>query len=338
MTTRLADVQTSVSGSRHRSLCFYFFLDGMNSILENTTGYFGPQSATWQIYREPAFLFGSVRALLLQVAHPAVAEGVARFSNFQQDALARGRRTFLAMTNIYFGDRQTADFTAKKMNAMHRHIRGNFPSEKVGRVVPQPYEANDPALKLWVLATLFDTSILAYETILKPLPLEIKQRFFEESKVTARLMEIPAEIYPADFEAFNLYFQNMLHGGELAIGETGRQLCQSILEHKLAPRRLSRLLAIGFLPPHLVEAFGIKVLPGDQRKFERAIQISRIGYRLTPPPLRYCPAWHQAMRRVALAEKQRPSLLQTMYGWLEKWVDVPLGMPSNRHLKTQTAR
>ncbi|MEM9822996.1 MAG: hypothetical protein AAF985_18090, partial [Bacteroidota bacterium] len=39
-------------------------------------GFFGPDSVTWRIYREPSLLLGGVSALLLQIAHPAVAEGV----------------------------------------------------------------------------------------------------------------------------------------------------------------------------------------------------------------------------------------------------------------------
>ena len=38
-------------------------------------GYFGPHSMTWRLYREPIVIIGGVRALLLQVAHPAGRRG-----------------------------------------------------------------------------------------------------------------------------------------------------------------------------------------------------------------------------------------------------------------------
>ena len=41
-------------------------------------GLFGPESVTWRVNRESVLLLGGGRALLLQVAHPSVAAGVAQ--------------------------------------------------------------------------------------------------------------------------------------------------------------------------------------------------------------------------------------------------------------------
>ena len=293
----------------------------------DSAGFFGPESATWELYREPVFLFGSVRALLLQVAHPAVAEGVARFSNFREDAFGRGKRTFEAMTFLYFGDRQQALDSARKMNAMHRHIQGNYEIMAQGGPATHAYQANDPHLKLWVLATLIDTTILCYETFFKKLLLEEKNRFFEESKIAASLMGIPEDVYPADYESFTSYFQDMLNGGELYVGESGKEICQAVLHHKLAPANLTRLLAVAFLPPQLSDAMGILRKPSDDRRIGNFIKRVRKFYPLIPAPFRYVPAFHQAMGRVAMAENKRPGWVQKWYLWLGRRFSVPLGIP-----------
>ncbi len=46
-----------------------------------------------KISREKVLLFGGGRALLLEVAHPLVAAGVADHSNFREDPFGRLQRT-----------------------------------------------------------------------------------------------------------------------------------------------------------------------------------------------------------------------------------------------------
>jgi uncharacterized protein (DUF2236 family) len=94
--------------------------------LKQTEGYFGPDSATWEVYRESVFLLGGVRALLLQVAHPAIADGVARFSNFQTDAFGRAFRTFLAMGTLYYGNRAQAESVCQRLERIHTSITGSY--------------------------------------------------------------------------------------------------------------------------------------------------------------------------------------------------------------------
>ena len=82
-------------------------------------GLFGPGSMHWKLYRTPGIILGGYRALLLQVAHPAVADGVRQFSDFKNDYLGRAERTFTNMIKIYFGDRQTALGSAKTLHHIH---------------------------------------------------------------------------------------------------------------------------------------------------------------------------------------------------------------------------
>ncbi|MDP9398691.1 MAG: oxygenase MpaB family protein, partial [Actinomycetota bacterium] len=56
-------------------------------------GLFGPASTAWSVLRERVVLLGGPAALLLQVAHPLVAAGVAEHSDFRADPLHRLRAT-----------------------------------------------------------------------------------------------------------------------------------------------------------------------------------------------------------------------------------------------------
>jgi uncharacterized protein (DUF2236 family) len=58
----------------------------MNSQSES---FFPRDSAIWRVDREMALLLGGGRALLMQIAHPKIAAGVADHSRFLNDPLRR---------------------------------------------------------------------------------------------------------------------------------------------------------------------------------------------------------------------------------------------------------
>jgi uncharacterized protein (DUF2236 family) len=287
---------------------------------EPVIGYFGPQSMTWRLYREPLFLLGGVRALLLQVAHPAVADGVARFSNFQQDPYGRGYRTFEAMATIYFGTCAQADATAARLRRMHDGIRGTVNEEA--------YYANQVHLLCWVLSTLTETTLQVYEWLPDDdLPADWREQFYEESKIAAAILGIQKEAYPADLEQFRAYWSDMLHGDTLGSSPTCQAMTAAIVLHPKVPTRLARLLSAGWLPQRLCTRIGLDASPNAEEKLQRFLRKVRWGYRLLPAPLRYNPAWHQAQYRIARAQFQRPGLLGRFYFWLGKKIKIPLGIP-----------
>lgn len=286
--------------------------------LTDALGYFGPDTVTWQLYREPLFVLGGVRALLLQVAHPAVADGVARFSNFQSDPFGRGYRTFAAMATVYFGSRTQAEQTARHLWRIHSAIRGH---------VPAPYTANDPPLLSWVLATLTDTTLQVYEQAqFLRLPPDWPARFCEESRVAARLLGIPEEVYPQDLAAFRTYMQQMLQGDLLGSTPVCREVAQAIVQHPHAPQHLARLMAAGGLPPALCQRLGMAPLPDAEARWQRWQCRFHGAYRLLPKGLRWCPAYHQAQHRIAKAKGNSAAWAGRFYHFLSGKVKVPLGL------------
>jgi len=285
---------------------------------KNAIGYFGPNSITWQLYREQLSIAGGVRALLLQVAHPAVADGVARYSNFKADPFGRGYRTFAAMAMIYFGSKTQAEQTAQRLWRMHSAIKGD---------APNAYSANDPQLLLWVLATLTETTLQVHRRMPLPgLPPDWQTRFYEESKVAAQLLGIPAEVYPPDLQAFEAYFKTMLDGELLGSTDTCRQVAQSIVQHPRAPKKLANLLATGWLPEPLCVRLGIAVSPDADAKLARFLRHYLWVYRLIPKILRWSPSYHQAIYRIAIAQGTRPPWAGRFFNWLGKWMKVPFGL------------
>jgi uncharacterized protein (DUF2236 family) len=293
-------------------------------------GYFGPQSATWQIYRESVFLLGGVRALLLQVAHPAIADGVARFSNFEKDAFGRAFRTFLAMGTLYFGTKTQANSVGDRLFRIHSGITGSYFTREGDAESLREYTANDPDLLLWVHATLVDTSIRIYEATLGKMPPELAAQFYAESRTAAQIMHVPEAHIPKDLEAFQLYFEQVMQNGDLYQSEYGVATGLAILDHKIAPSRAVRWLAAGMLPDYLCPKWCIHKKPTSERKIARFLSVFGFMYRFIPLALRSAPAYHQARYRVAVAEGKRPPLFGRFWWALaSRWKKFPLTIPTD---------
>jgi uncharacterized protein (DUF2236 family) len=288
-------------------------------------GYFGPDTITWQLYREPYPIVGGVRALLLQIAHPAVAQGVAQYSNFQSDPFGRGFRTFQAMANIYFGDRQQAEKTAGRLQKIHSGIKGHYPGAQPASEVA--FVATAPELLLWVLATLTDTTLKVFEGMPIPnLPADWRERFYEESKIAARLMGIPNTVYPADLQAFNVYFDAMLQGDLLGSTPACRAMAQAIVRHPKAPGKWLDRFAAGWMPDALCERLGISTRPDSAQRIAKIMRRARGLFLLIPRPLRYNPAYHQALARMARANGEPVPVAGRFFDWLSRKTSIPFGL------------
>ncbi|HEY5495455.1 MAG TPA: oxygenase MpaB family protein, partial [Candidatus Limnocylindrales bacterium] len=69
----------------------------------DAAGLYGPGSAAWARNRDAFLLLGAgPRALLLQLAHPLVAEGVAQHSDFRADPWSRLAGTLRSYLRIIY--------------------------------------------------------------------------------------------------------------------------------------------------------------------------------------------------------------------------------------------
>ena len=98
----------------------------------------GPGSVTWKINREMIVVAGWGRAILLQLAHPAVAAGVHHHSAFRGSLLSSVRRlhsTIGAMLSITFGDTEQMIAAAARINTIHDRVRGRVRFAEPGRAL-----------------------------------------------------------------------------------------------------------------------------------------------------------------------------------------------------------
>ncbi|MFY0567300.1 oxygenase MpaB family protein [Archangium lansingense] len=288
-------------------------------------GFYGPGSMTWVIYREPVILLGGLRAILLQIAHPAVAVGVSQNSNFRGDLLGRARRTYTAMYQLVFGGLREAMGAAKRVHSLHSRVNGSLPVG-AGPQGDGRYRANDPALLRWVLATLIDGAIVVFDTFVRPLSLEEKRRYYQETRIAAAQFGLLPEQMPPTLEAFYAWYDEQLAGETLRVGDTALELASLLFNSPFTQGQLDELLTAGLLPERWRKAYGLAWGPGQQRAWKILKSTMRRAINLTPPKLRYVTAWHQAQMRLAVARGERPTVMARMLNTLDAYVDVPFSI------------
>ena len=238
------------------------------------------------------------RALLLQLAHPSVAAGVADHSDFRADPWRRLDGTLRSYLRIVYGSRSAALGEIRRLAALHRGVTG------------PGYAARDPALSLWVHATLVDSTLVANDRWLGPLPRHRAERFYQETLPLGRAFGIPGSMLPLDIDAFEAYVDSMLGvGGEIRVGDTARELAGSIL-HPPLPGVLGRVPlptglydwtlwpAIGLLPPTVRAAYRFRWSPVEQAVSRWLVTGWRTWRPVLPAGFRQMPQALAADRRV----------------------------------------
>jgi uncharacterized protein (DUF2236 family) len=258
----------------------------------------------WQVTRETALLLGGGRALLLQVAHPLVAAGVAAHSDFRRRPLDRLWRTLDLMLTLVFADAGAAVCAVRAIEDVHSRVRGALPSARGPFPRGTLYDASDPALLLWVYATLLDTALVVYQRFVGPLTREARSRYYEESKAALRLFGIPDATIPPTLVAFEAYVDEMVHGDVLAVGPESRAIADSILHPPLWPglREVVRglhLVTVGLLPPPLRQRYDLAWGAVGERVLEAFATVTRATLPIVPDLVRVMPHARRGNRSVA---------------------------------------
>jgi len=257
-------------------------------------GLFRADSWLRKLGAESVLLLGGGRALLLEIAHPLVAAGVALHSRFREDPLGRLQRTLDAMSAIAFRDRPAALEAARRVARAHARVRGRL-AHGAGRFpAGTAYSGQDPELMLWVWATLVDTALVVTDRFVGPLALEARESYYADQRVVARVLGIPAEILPADHAGFDAYFDGMLAGDALAVTNTAREIASAVLDPpvRLPATGVARLVTAGLLPVRLREAFGLAWDAARERRLAglcasaRALRAAGTGSLDGPPKAR----------------------------------------------------
>jgi uncharacterized protein (DUF2236 family) len=256
--------------------------------------------------------------LLLQLAHPLIAEGGEQHSDFRRDPWTRLARTIRSYLTIVYGTTPVARAEIRRLNAYHRTIVGPVHDPGARARFGPEYDARNPELSLWIHATLIESVVASYEAWFEPLPADRRARLYQETRPIGRAFGIPEGLLPPDIDAFDRYWAAMrAPSGPVHPTDTARELARFVLH----PRLDALIPPLGRVPPVLyawTQWPSLALLPADLRaEFEipwgpgRAAVAAwltfglRAGRHLFPERLRWFPLAVRAEDRLAAAEADR---------------------------------
>ena len=272
----------------------------MATITAEKQFYFTPGSTFWEMNREQVVLLGGGRVLLMQIAHPMVAEAVYNHSYVFKKPLLRLHRTLSLTFDIVYAPKHEADAAVAEIERAHHPAVGHL-ADAVGKhEAGAAYNARNPRQGLWVWATLVEGAMYTYERLVAPVDAAAKEAFYADSTTFAHLMGIRDSLLPTSYEALLAYMQNAIDSQEVHVGEKARKIApfvtaQSIPVVNWMTYPLSRL-TIGFLPDALREQYGYSFGKHEAKLLNGFCATSRAMVQWMPPFVRYVAPYRRAMR------------------------------------------
>ncbi|NLT26913.1 MAG: DUF2236 domain-containing protein [Microbacteriaceae bacterium] len=251
-----------------------------------------------RVAAECAVLAGGGTAILLQLADPRVAAGIARHSDFAAAPMRRLWGTLDYVAAEALGGPVERAHVERLVNARHRAVRGTTASGL-------RYDANDGDAQRWVAMTLCWSAVRAHRRVFgraatSGAAADAVVRGF--GRLASALGTDPAG-WPTTAAAFDARWRTAL--ARLEVGDDARRARDELFAaRRAAPwlraaMPLATRLAVSLLPPEVAAAYGLE--RGRARRFADALLWAPIvvGMRLAPRPLRTLPA------RLVLARVRR---------------------------------
>jgi uncharacterized protein (DUF2236 family) len=276
-----------------------------NSVADQTAdpqaGIFGPSSISWKVSRESALFLGAGRAALLQLAHPWVATALDQHSNLRHDPLARFHNTFRVVFTMVFGTLDQALAASRYLYHLHTRIQGELPESVAAYARGSRYEANEVNALLWVYATLIESALLAYDTVLPPLSSVERETYYAESKTLAALFGIPPEALPADWSSFEAWNCTMLASDALGVNALSREMAHRILHGRgswVPVPNWYRALTTASMPERFRGEFSLAYGEREEVAAARARGLLPRIYSRLPAALRFIGPYQEARSRL----------------------------------------
>lgn len=256
-------------------------------------GLFAPDSIAWRIHSDPAMAVGGIRALLQQALHPDAMDGVAKNSNFREDAWGRLQRTGDYVTTITFGTRDEALALAARVRKIHTSLG-----------------LDDPHLLLWVHMSMVDSFLDV--AIRSGLTLSVAQadQYVSEMALFAQLVGVDLKKVPTSRAQMESYFKDI--SPELIASEDAKRAALFLTIPPLptavrfatpaAPAWASlTLLAGSSLPAWARALYGTPQLPGQNFATDFSLRALRKTIGVIPDAILAPPVYKAALERWKLA-------------------------------------
>lgn len=225
------------------------------------SGVYDDSAIIRRVHREHVMALAGPRALLMQAAHPVAFAGFFAHTGALDDPYARLDRTARIVELVVFGPRREAERATRRVRAMHRRVRGELAAPAGRFPAGTPYAADDPALLLWILATLVDSGLTVYQRYVRALTRAERESYWRDWRIFGRCFGLRERDMPETFEGFEDYVRRTLHR-DLEVTPAARELTVQTVMRPPVPLHLRPLLeaanfvTVGLLPEPIRRQYG----------------------------------------------------------------------------------
>ena len=237
---------------------------------------------------EGVLLLGGGAAILLQLADPRVARGVARHSGFRERPLDRLTGTLDYVYAIGFGDEQLAADAVRAVNRRHAPVRGEAEGTQPA------YNAFDADAQRWVASTLLAVALELHERLEGPLPAATADIIVRGYAPLGIRLQAAGEGWPETRAEFDGWWAEQLD--RLEVGDEARTVARTLLTETsalpfgaglLLP--LVRLMTAALLPARIRAEYGFNWTPRVERVANGWLDAIAAVWPLLPRVIRHAP-------------------------------------------------
>ena len=247
---------------------------------------------------EGVLLLGGGAAILLQLADPRVAAGVARHSGFRDRPLDRLLGTLDYLTALAFGSEADRRRLVRTVNAAHAPVRSR--ADDGGG---SSYSAFDADAQRWVASTLLAVALDLHERTWGPLDADRADAIVRGYAPLGARLQGGSAGWPQTRAEFDEWWAERM--SRLAVGDDARFVAHGLLDGGALPVPLRmplpavRLVTAALLPPAMREAYGFRWTPRAERVASAWLGAITTIWPWLPAPLRH------ATKRASLRRVQR---------------------------------
>ena len=254
---------------------------------------YSPESIVWQVHSDPSMIVGGIRALLQQALHPVAMDGVAKNSDFRDDAWGRLQRTGDYVSTLSFAPIAEAEALAARVRSVHTRLG-----------------LDDPHLLLWVHMSLVDSFLDVAARSGMQLGPQDRDQYVQEMVDFARLVGIAVDDVPTNMNELKVYFENI--APELRASDDAKRAALFLAVPPMptairfatpaAPAWASlSALATASLPQWARKLYAIPTLPGHDAVTNAALIATRSTLKLLPENIFQPPMLKEAKIRWGIA-------------------------------------
>lgn len=235
---------------------------------------------------EAALVTGGGRAILLQLANPAIGHAIARHSDFERDPLKRLRHTLTFVYALVYGSDAQRTRAIGYVNGAHKPVASSDHESP-------SYRATDPELQLWVAATLYDTATQVHQLLIGALTDAELDAIYADYAIVGTALQVDPSMWPRTRADFDTYWNTSL--ARLSVDDTVLDVARALLYPTSGPlwlragMPLGRLVTAGLLPAGLRAAFEMPWDARRERRFRIAVRMLWFANLVLPIRIREWP-------------------------------------------------